>query len=111
LAQLNLTAEGYHVVVHRDGASAIVCLQEELPDLVLLDLRLPTAITGWDLLAYVRQDDRLRHVPVVVVSAFAHEQERKLAYAAGANDSLVKPFGLSDLFACVKRWVEVENES
>ena len=111
LAQLNLDAEGYDVVIHNEGAGALASLQQSIPDLVLLDLRLPTAVSGWDVLAYLRQDDRLCNVPVVVVSAFAHEEERKQAREAGANEYIVKPFGIAELLACVKRWMVATDDT
>ena len=109
LAQLNLEAEGYNVVIHNEGAGALASLQHSTPDLVLLDLRLPTAVSGWDLLAHLRQDDRLSSVPVLVVSAFAHEEERKQAREAGANEYIVKPFGIAELLACVEKWVATDE--
>lgn len=111
LAQLNLDAEGYNVVIHNEGAGALASLQHSTPDLVMLDLRLPTAVSGWDLLAYLRQDDRLCSVPVLVVSAFAHEEERKRAREAGANEYIVKPFGIAELLASVRRWVVATDET
>lgn len=106
LVQLNLDAEGYRVVVCHEGERALVSLGTSTPDLVLLDLRLPTAVSGWEVLAYLRTDDQLRHVPVVVLSAYAHAQDRNQAQAAGASEYLVKPFGIADLLACVARWVK-----
>ncbi len=59
LAQLNLEAEGYDVTICHEGRQAIADLQTNVPDLVLLDLRLPTSVSGWDVLTYLRQDHRL----------------------------------------------------
>lgn len=111
LAELNLAAEGYTVIIHNEGAAAMSSLQQTIPDLVLLDLRLPTAITGWDVLAHLRQDERFRQIPVLVVSAFAHKEELKQAEAAGANEYLVKPFGIQELFAVVSRLLGERDES
>lgn len=104
LAQLNLTAEGYDVIVCREGGEALNALEGTAPDLVLLDLKLPTAVSGWDVLAYLRQEKRLRRVPVVVLSAYARSQDQNQARAAGANEYLVKPFGVAQLLDCVRRW-------
>jgi DNA-binding response OmpR family regulator len=105
LTELNLTAEGYHIVVCHEGGAAMAALQQSTPDLILLDLKLPTTISGWDLLAYLRRDDRLHDVPVIVLSAFAHEQDKNQAAAFGANDYLVKPFGIAELLDHVGRLV------
>jgi DNA-binding response OmpR family regulator len=105
LAQLNLTAEGYDVIVCSEGDMALAILRQVTPDLVLLDLKLPTAASGWDVLAFLRQEQRLQPVPVVVLSAWAHVQDRAQAQAAGANEYLVKPFGVAELLACIRRLI------
>jgi CheY-like chemotaxis protein len=111
LVQLNLEAEGYRVSVCSEGGGALDGLRCATPDLVLLDLRLPTAVSGWDVLTYLRTEERLRRVPVVVLSAYAQAQDRTQAKAAGASQYLVKPFGVADLLACVARWVGAADES
>ena len=56
-------------------------------------------------------NERFRNIPVLVVSAFAHKEERKQAEAAGANEYLVKPFGIQELFAVVSRLLGERDES
>jgi len=102
MAELNLTAEGYEVMRCSDGEMALSLLDKLIPDLVLLDLKLP-GVSGWEVLAHLREDERLRRVPVVVLSAFAHARDKQQAWAAGANEYLVKPFGIAELISCVGR--------
>jgi DNA-binding response OmpR family regulator len=111
LVQINLEAEGYRVSVCHEGDGAMAWLRQAAPDLVLLDLRLPTPVSGWDLLAYLRQAERLRRVPVVVVSAYAHTQDRSQAESLGASEYIVKPFGIVELLRCVARWAGTGNEA
>jgi len=111
LVQLNLEAEGYRVSICHEGDGALAWLQRSAPDLVLLDLRLSTAVSGWDVLARLRTEERLRRVPVVVLSAYAHTQDRTQAQAAGASQYLVKPFGIADLLACVAHWIGSADET
>lgn len=111
LAQLNLTAEGYHVIVCREGNGALRALEGTPPDLVLLDLKLPTAVSGWDVLAYLRREERLWRVPVVVLSAYARPHDQNQARAAGASEYLVKPFGIAQLLDCVRRWTTDASEA
>jgi DNA-binding response OmpR family regulator len=101
LLELNLQAEGYGVLLCTDGVSAISRLQSAIPDVVLLVLKLPGTVSGWDVLGYIRSEARLRGVPVIVVSAYGHAQDLAQARALGAHDYLVKPFGVADLLARV----------
>src|SRR5438034_8077729 len=63
---------------------------DEPPDLVLLDLDLPK-ISGLEVLRYIREDKRMRLIPVVVFTASAEERDRVAAYELGANSYVVKP--------------------
>lgn len=62
----------------------------ELPDLVLLDLQLPT-VDGFEVLEAMRQSDATRHVPVIVISTSDQQHDIARAYGAGANAFLIKP--------------------
>ena len=84
LAQLNLEALGYDVVVCKEGEGALAYLQGARPDLVLLDLMLST-ISGWDVLAFMKADGRLLDVPVLVLSAMARPEDRQKAQDRGAR--------------------------
>ena len=110
LAELNLTAEGYQVVVYHEGKDAWTYLQDHRPDLIILDLMLPT-ISGWELLEYLRREERLLGVPVLVLSAFARPEEKQRALAAGATAYLVKPFSLRQLLDSVKQLIDLANEA
>jgi DNA-binding response OmpR family regulator len=104
LLQLNLDAAGYRVLLFREGAGAMDALRSAMPDLVLLDIKLPGTVSGWSLLAFARQDERLRRVPVIVLSAYAQKQDRAQAQVMGATEYLAKPFGIAELIACVQRY-------
>ena len=97
-----------------NGVEAMAYLRDEtrpLPDLVLLDLKMPLK-DGFEVLAEMRLDPRLRHVPVVTVFTTATDQSFvRTAYAAGANAYVGKPStmaGLQDVMAGIIRyWFEV----
>ncbi len=85
--------EIHHVV---DGEEALdylerTCVENELPDLVLLDLRLPK-LDGFTVLRKMRDDEKLASLPVVVLSTSDREADVKYAYECGAADYVVKPF-------------------
>ena len=95
----NLELEGYQVRVAGDGVAAIGQVGSWAPDLVLLDLMLPKR-DGFEALATIRA--RGAAMPVMVVSARGSEAEKVRALAAGADDYVVKPFGLLELLARVQ---------
>jgi DNA-binding response OmpR family regulator len=95
----NLELEGYRVEVARDGVAAIQRVGAWTPDLVLLDLMLPKR-DGFDVLAAIRA--RGATMMVMVVSARGSEAEKVRALAAGADDYVVKPFGLMEVLARVQ---------
>ena len=93
-----LTANGYETMVVRSGEEALTMISSHCPDLIVLDLGLP-GMDGMEVLKSVRKWSNL---PVVVVSARQHENDKVAALDCGADDYLVKPFGTSELLARIR---------
>ncbi|OGR08217.1 MAG: hypothetical protein A2341_20070 [Deltaproteobacteria bacterium RIFOXYB12_FULL_58_9] len=93
---LNLTAEGFHVVVTTNGAAGLRAAIDRNPDIVLLDLRLPDA-DGLDLLAQLRE--RGKQMPVIIVSARGELEDKITGLEVGADDYITKPFSLKEMVA------------
>ena len=110
LVQINLVAEGYEVVLYREGGDAFAYLETNSPDLVLLDLMLPTT-SGWDFLNQKQQIDRLSCIPVLAISALARKEEQQRTMAAGAAAYLAKPFGIHQLLDIVGELIAGSNET
>lgn len=91
-----LEMKGYLVAEARDGQEAADALADASPSLILVDLQLPR-LNGFALARRVRQDERLRGVPIVVVSGHDPSHHRKLAMAAGCDEYLVKPIDFEHL--------------
>jgi DNA-binding response OmpR family regulator len=91
-----LNDEGYQVSHAHSGEEAIAVMALKPPDLVLLDLRLP-AMDGMEVCREMRRDARLMGVPVIVLTANTSASEQKLAWQAGADDYVIKPFDLDEL--------------
>lgn len=85
-----MKVEGYNVRVISDGGEGLAVLRERLPDLVILDLRLP-GVHGLDLLAEVRQMPSGEGVPVIVLSSYDDQTLIDRGVALGVHDHLVKP--------------------
>src|SRR5271169_760245 len=97
LATIALEATGRDIGVcsATDGESALAMLKNGhgLPDLILLDLKMP-GMDGIEVLREIHADDRLKDIPVVVVTSSSLESDRTESIAAGANDYLEKPLAL-----------------
>lgn len=93
-----LTANGYDAMRASSGAEAMSMISSHCPDLVILDLGLPD-MDGLDILRQLRSWSTL---PVVVVSARSHEQDKVSALDLGADDYLTKPFGTEELLARIR---------
>ena len=96
---MNLRFEGYEVLQAQDGRSGLAKTLDESPDLVVLDLMLPE-LNGYEVLKELRR--RGRDTPVVVLSAKGLEADKILGLNLGADDYVVKPFGLQELLARIK---------
>lgn len=93
-----LAANGYDVLIAETGAHALSMITSHCPDLIVLDLGLPD-MDGMSILREVRSWSNL---PVVVVSARTHEQDKVAALDMGADDYIEKPFGTSELLARIR---------
>ena len=93
-----LNANGYDTLTVRTGEEALTMISSHCPDLIVLDLGLPD-MDGIEVLKSVRKWSSL---PVVVVSARQHEDDKVEALDFGADDYLVKPFGTAELLARIR---------
>lgn len=96
-----LLAPKYDVITATDGESALANARDTRPDLILTDIMMPR-LDGFGLLQAVRSDERLRTVPVILLSARAGEESRVEGLDAGADDYLIKPFSARELVARVE---------
>ncbi len=95
-----ILGQNYQVDAVGDGRTALDRMRAQPPDLVVADVMMPK-LDGFGLLAEIRGDERLRSVPVVLLSARAGEEARIEGLHAGADEYLVKPFSARDLLASV----------
>jgi DNA-binding response OmpR family regulator len=94
--QLNLGMEGYTVRSAMDGETGLRLALTEKPDLIVLDLMLPR-LGGLDIVREVRKADP--DLPILIVSAKGQEIDKVAGLQLGADDYMVKPFGLKELLA------------
>jgi DNA-binding response OmpR family regulator len=97
----NLKREGYEVYESRDGEDGLLLIEKHAPDLVILDLMLPT-IGGIELCSKLKSDMVTRDIPIVMVTAKGEESDIVLGLGVGADDYVTKPFSPKELVARVK---------
>ena len=106
LIQYNLKRAGYITEALTDGLEALRLIDTIAPDLIILDLRMPT-ITGTDLCREFRKKDHLKNIPIIVLTAQVPGEAADEVIAAGATDFMTKPFSPVELLANVKKYLEV----
>jgi DNA-binding response OmpR family regulator len=100
-----LGEKGYEVLLAEDGDRASELAANAEPDLILCDLVLPYR-DGFDLLREFRADDRLKRVPVILLSMRDREEDVVRAFELGADDYVVKPFNARELLARIAKQLE-----
>ncbi|HLZ63887.1 MAG TPA: response regulator [Ktedonosporobacter sp.] len=101
--RLILEMEGYDVLTESSGAKVLPLMHAEQPDLLLLDVWLP-GCDGRNLCRQIKQQESLRHIPVLLMSA--HRDVQQMAAQAGAVGSLQKPFQMSTLLSTIASALE-----
>jgi DNA-binding response OmpR family regulator len=96
LVAYNLERAGMRVLRARNGVEAMALLPREKPDLVVLDIMLPK-MDGKEVCRRIRQDERTRSIPVVMLTALAEEVDRVVGFELGADDYVTKPFSPKEL--------------
>ncbi|MCB2100383.1 MAG: response regulator [Rhodobacterales bacterium] len=97
-----LTREGHAVESVMDGAAIMQAIRLHRPDLLILDVMLPTT-NGFDALRKIRATDDVRHLPVLALTAKGQKADRQRMLDLGADDFVTKPFSNKDLVARVAR--------
>ena len=83
--------QGWNVMVAKDGVDAVSQLQDSYPDVVLLDIEMPK-MDGFEVLRTVRRDERLKHLPIIIITSRTGEKHKQQAKELGVNEYLGKPF-------------------
>lgn len=97
-----LTRASYTVLTCQTGEEGVATARRELPALVLMDVKLPT-IDGLEATRRIKADEATAHIPVVAVTAWAGDEDRRKALAAGCADFVAKPVDLKTLIEVVRR--------
>ncbi|HJW26775.1 MAG TPA: Hpt domain-containing protein [Rhodocyclaceae bacterium] len=103
-----LAREGYQVVTAKDGVDALEQLLDVVPDVILSDVEMPR-MDGFDLLRNIRADERLKSLPVIMITSRTAEKHRQYAFDIGADHYLGKPYDEDELLGLVAGYVKAKR--
>jgi chemosensory pili system protein ChpA (sensor histidine kinase/response regulator) len=110
VTQRLLLREGYRVVLANDGLQALERLQEELPTVVLSDIEMPR-MDGFDLARNIRGDERMRSLPIIMITSRIAEKHREMASELGVDHYLGKPYAEDELLGLLRHYCAVPAEA
>jgi two-component system cell cycle response regulator DivK len=99
-----LDAHGYKTLQTRDGLKALDIAREHLPDLILMDIQLPE-VSGLEVTKWLKEDDRLRSIPVIAVTAFAMKGDEEKIREGGCEAYISKPISVGTFLDTVQQFL------
>jgi len=99
-----LEASGYNILMTRNGLEAIDIAREHRPDLILMDIQLPE-VSGLEVTKWIKEDDDLRSIPVIAVTAFAMKGDEERIRQGGCEAYLSKPISVATFLSTVKTYL------
>jgi len=97
-----LEAHGYATLKTRDGIEALKMARQHRPDLIIMDIQLPE-VSGLDVTKWLKEDDNLRAIPVIAVTAFAMKGDEEKIREGGCQDYIAKPISVTRFLETVQR--------
>ncbi len=108
LLRYNLESEGFQVASAHDGEEAMLAIEEEQPDMLLLDWMLPK-VSGIEICRRLRRDQKYSNLPVIMITARGEEADRVRGLDVGADDYVSKPFSPAELMARIRAVLRRRN--
>jgi len=102
MISLDLQQQGYRVVTASNGEDAVTIATQMIPNLILMDINLPT-LDGLGATRRIRENESLRDIPVVAITAFGTEGFQRAAYDVGVSGYLTKPIDLDRMHQLIAR--------
>lgn len=109
LLELLLAERGYEATSVNDSSSAIQAAKSINPDLILLDLMMPEP-DGFKVCRMLREDAQFIFTPILIITALDDTDSKIVAYGAGADNYLIKPYDIEELVDSIKRMLRTEDE-
>lgn len=99
-----LESRGYDIIETRDGMEALKMARSERPDLILMDIQLPE-VSGLEVTKWIKEDDDLKHIPIIAVTAFAMKGDEEKIREGGCEAYIAKPISVSSFLATVEQFL------
>jgi two-component system, cell cycle response regulator DivK len=99
-----LEAHGYTTLQTRNGIDAIALARKHRPDLIVMDIQLPE-VSGLDVTKWLKEDDSLRHIPIVAVTAFAMKGDEERIREGGCEAYVSKPISVSRFLETIRQFI------
>lgn len=99
-----LHSQGYETVEINNGLLALDLAREHQPDLILMDIQLPE-VSGLDVTKWLKEDDDLKHIPVIAVTAFAMKGDEERIRNGGCEAYISKPISISTFLETVRSYI------
>jgi len=97
-----LSSHGYKVLKAMDGSAGLELTRQHRPDLIVMDVQLPGGLSGLDVTRSLKEDDNLKAIPVIAVTAFAMKGDDKKILAAGCDAYMPKPISAMRFLESIK---------
>ncbi|MGF1608200.1 MAG: response regulator [Kiloniellales bacterium] len=99
-----LEAHGYNIIQTKDGMDALRLARQHRPDLILMDIQLPE-VSGLEVTKWIKEDDNLKSIPVVAVTAFAMKGDEEKIREGGCEAYIAKPISVTNFLQTVERFL------
>jgi two-component system, cell cycle response regulator DivK len=99
-----LEAHDYATIQARDGLSVLPIVRAEMPDLILMDIQLPE-VSGLEVTRWLKQDDALKMIPVIAVTAFAMKGDEERIREGGCEAYIAKPISVQRFIETIRQYV------
>lgn len=97
-----LEVHGYQTIQTKDGREALDLTRQHNPDLVLMDIQLPE-VSGLEVTKWIKDDDSLKHIPVIAVTAFAMKGDEEKILQGGCEAYIAKPISVSHFLDTIEK--------
>lgn len=99
-----LEAQGYNTLQTDDGQTAVTMARQHVPDLILMDIQLPS-ISGLEATELIKADDNLKHIPVIAVSASIVRGKESMVFQAGCDGYISKPISIPIFLETIAKFI------
>lgn len=104
-----LDAQGYNTLQTREGLQALTLARKHHPDLILMDIQLPE-VSGLEVTKWLKEDEELRRIPVIAVTAFAMKGDEQRIREGGCEAYIAKPISVVQFMNTVRKFLEREPD-